>query len=143
MGPRRLLLPVTLLFAVLFLLGSITAPRQGAVRDRAAPEVAPAPLPERGGGETRTATIPEDGTVELRVGDLLELTVTSEELGSVEVEALGQIEPVGPDAPARFSFFAHRPGRSEVRLLGTGELLGEIVVLGPEDRPRATPSVEA
>jgi hypothetical protein len=142
MGLRRYLLPVTLLFATLFLLSSITAPRQATVPERGAPEVAPAPAPH-GGGETRTATMPEDGTVELQVGDLLELTVTSEELGTVEFAALGKVEAVGPDAPAHFSFYADRPGRSEVRMLGTGEILGEVVVLAPGDRPRAAPSVEA
>jgi len=144
MGLRRYLLPVTLFFAVLLLVSSVTAPRQSPVPDGPAPELVPPPAPPSGeGGRDREATMPEDATVELRVGDLLELTVVAEERGTVQVEALGDIEPVAPDAPARFSFYAARPGSYAVRMLDTDEVLGEIVVLGPEDRPRAAPSLEA
>ncbi len=143
MGLRRFLLPVTLFFAVLLLISSITAPRQSAVRDPAPPQFGQPAPPSGEQGRDREATMPEDTTVELRIGDLLELTVRSEERGSVQVAALGEVEPVAPDAPARFTFYAARPGTYEVRLLDTDEVLGEIVVLGPEDRPRAAPSVEA
>ncbi len=144
MGLRRFLLPVTLFFAVLLLITSITAPRESAVRDAPAPPQFGQPAPPSGeGGRDVEATMPDDTTVDLRVGDLLELTVTSEERGTVQVAALGEVEPVAPDAPARFTFYAARPGTYEVRLLDTDEVLGEIVVLGPEDRPRAAPSVEA
>jgi len=141
-GLRRYLLPVTLFFAVLLLVSSITAPRPAPVPEGPAPELAPAPPPGEG-GRNREATMPEDATVELRLGDLLELTVIAEERGTVQVEALGEVEPVAPDAPARFTFYAERPGTYAVRMLDTDEVLGEIVVLGPEDRPRAAPSLEA
>jgi hypothetical protein len=143
MGLRRFLLPVTLFFAVLLLISSITAPRESAVRDAAPPQFGrPAP-PDRSGGRDREATMPEDATVDLSGGDLLELTVVSEERGTVQVEALGEVEPVAPDAPARFTFYASRPGTYVVRMLDTDEVLGEIVVAGPEDRPRAAPTIEA
>ncbi len=143
MGLRRFLLPVTLFFAVLVLVTTITAPRETAVRDAAPPQFGQPAPPSGERGRDVVATMPEDTTVDLRVGDVLELTVRSTERGSVEVPVLGQIEPVGPDAPARFSFYAARPGRYPVRMLDTDEVLGEIVVLGPGDRPRAAPSVEA
>ncbi len=144
MGLRRFLLPVTLFFAVLLLISTITAPRQAAVRDQPAPPQFGQPAPPSGaGGRDREATMPEDATVDLSVGDLLELTVVSEERGTVQVEALGEVEPVAPDAPARFTFYASRPGTYVVRMLDTDEVLGEIVVAGPEDRPRAAPTIEA
>ena len=143
MGLRRFLLPLTLFFAVLLLISSITAPRQSPVREAPAPPQFGITPPSGEQGRNREATMPEDTTVELRVGDLLELTVLSEERGSVQVAALGEVEPVAPDAPAHFSFYAARPGTYEVRLVDTDEVVGEIVVLGPEDRPRAAPSIEA
>jgi hypothetical protein len=143
MGLRRYLLPVTLFFAVLVLVTTITAPRESPVRDDAPPQFGQPEPPSGERGRDVAATMPEDETVDLRVGDLLELTVRATERGTVEVPALGKIEPVGPDAPARFTFYASRPGRYPVRLLDTDEVLGEIVVLGPGDRPRAAPSIEA
>jgi hypothetical protein len=81
--------------------------------------------PEAG---TVAGTLPRDKVVRARVGDMVELTVTSTDPDSASVEEFGLTDGTSPGAPARFSFLADRAGRFEVRLLLTNERVGAVVV---------------
>src|SRR5918997_1236484 len=97
---RRLLVPVTVLFLVLLVLGSL-GPRDQATRTETTPATQ-APPPEAEPARTVEATLPEDGEVEARVGDLVTLTVESDAIGGVELPDFGESEPVSREAPAIF-----------------------------------------
>lgn len=81
-------------------------------------------------------SLPDDEVVRVRVGDVVELTVSSRRPDSVAIEELGLVKAVGPGAPARFSFLADRPGAYPVMLTISDERAGRIVV-------RAKPKREA
>jgi len=119
---RRLLVPVTLLFLVLLILGSL------APTDSTNTDTAPAP-PPADVTPTRTvqATLPGDD-VRARVGDLVTITVESQDVGGVEIPAFGQSEPVAPEAPALFDLLPTEPGRFPVRDANTGRQVGVLVV---------------
>lgn len=79
---------------------------------------------------TRTVDASTRGAerIELRVGDQLALTVRSGTADQVEIPALGQLEDVGPDAPARFDLLPQRPGAFGVRLLDARRTVARIKV---------------
>jgi hypothetical protein len=121
---RRLLVPVTLLFLALLILGSL-APTDSTRRGTPATDLPPADAtPPR----TVEATLP-GREVRARVGDLVTLTVESDTPGGVEVPAFGQLEPVSPEAPARFDLLPTASGRFPVRAVETGSELGMLVVV--------------
>ena len=67
----------------------------------------------------------------VRAGAHVILRVSARQSGSVEVPALGLIQPVEPDTPALFDLIAARPGRYDVNLLSTdaeSTRLGTLVV---------------
>jgi hypothetical protein len=66
--------------------------------------------------------------IRARRGDQLALTVRSRTGGQVEVPAFGLIEDVGRDDPARFDLLADRRGTFEVRLVGSGRVIGRVRV---------------
>jgi hypothetical protein len=68
--------------------------------------------------------------IELRLGDQLALTVRSGTADQVEIPALGQLEDVDSDAPARFDLLPQRPGAFEVRLLDARRTVARITVRG-------------
>jgi hypothetical protein len=125
---RRLLVPVTLLFLVLLILGSLTP------TDSTREDTSTTPPPRASGSPPRTveATLP-GREVRARVGDLVTLTVEADEIGGVELPAFGESEPVAPGSPAIFDVLPTEPGRFPVRSAGTGEELGVLVV--DEARP--------
>src|SRR5215210_5932331 len=120
---RRLLVPVTLLFLVLLILGSLTPSDSTRTGTSTTPPAAPGAARPR----TVEATLP-GRDVRARVGDLVTLTVESEEVGGVEVPAFGESEPVAPGSPAIFDLLPTEPGRFVVRSAGTGAELGALVV---------------
>jgi hypothetical protein len=120
---RRLLIPVTLLFLALLILGSLTPP-DSARRDTTSTAVPP---PSSTPPRTVEATLP-GREVRARVGDLVTLTVESEAPGGVEVPAFGETEPVSPESPALFDFLPTEPGRYPVRAVETGSEIGVLVV---------------
>jgi hypothetical protein len=67
-------------------------------------------------------------TVRVRPGDQLSLTVRSRTGGQIEVPAFGLVEDVGRADPARFDLLAERKGVFEVRLVGSGRVIGRIAV---------------
>ena len=120
---RRLLIPVAVLFLVL-LLGSIGANQ--ATRDDLATTPGPPPTARTVG--TVEATMPSAKEVRARVGDLVTLTVESDEPGGVEIPAFGESEPVAPQAPAVFDVMPTEAGRYRVQSAETGAEIGELVV---------------
>jgi hypothetical protein len=127
---RRLLVPVTVLFLVLLVLGSI-GPRDQATRPETTPTT-PAPPPGAQATRTVEGTLPADEEVEARVGDLVTLTVESDEIGGVQLPDFGETEPVSPEAPAIFDLLPTEPGRYEVVSAETGEEIGALVVAEQE-----------
>jgi hypothetical protein len=122
---RRLLLPVTVLFLVLLVLGSIGADDQATRKDFA---TNPGPPPGARTVGTVEATMPAAKEVRARVGDLVTLTVEADEPGGVEIPAFGETEPVGPEAPAVFDILPTEAGRYPVRSTETGAEIGTLVV---------------
>jgi hypothetical protein len=120
---RRLLIPVTLLFLVLLILGSLTP------SDTTRTGTSTSPIPPSNATPPRTveATLP-GRDVRARVGDLVTLTVESDGIGGVEVPAFGESEPVAPGSPAIFDLLPTEPGRYVVRSAGTGAEIGALVV---------------
>jgi hypothetical protein len=120
---RRLLVPVTLLFLVLLILGSLTP------TDSTQTDTSTTPPPPRDVRPTRTieATLPGKD-VRAQVGDLVNLTVTSDVPGGVEMPAFGESAPVAPNAPAMFDVLPTQPGRYVVLAMGSGRQIGALVV---------------
>jgi hypothetical protein len=128
---RRFLLLVAVLMGLTALAASV-APREPLLRDRTQRTATPTP--------TATAeTVAENRTEELAVstseppaklvvpeGQLVELTVSGDEIDSVQVRY--QIEPIDPDAPAQFTIFADRPGRYPITLVDAERRVGTLVV---------------
>ncbi len=124
---RRLLIPVALLFLVLLILGSLTPGTSTRTDTSTTPTTAASGPPPR----TVDATLPKDGEVVARVGDLVNLTVESTEPGGVEFPDFGESEPVAPDAPAIFNVLPTQAGRFEVVSTDSGKTIGVLVVEDP------------
>jgi hypothetical protein len=72
--------------------------------------------------------------VELYVGEELQLTVTSHLLDQISIPELGEVEPVSPDAAAKFDLLLDQPGDYAVRLVDENRLVGRLRV-NPGARP--------
>ena len=120
---RRLLLIFAFMLLVIGLAGGFAPREEQAVK----PPDRPAVAPGAGEGVVR-GDLPEDETVEARVGDLVELTVTARGPDSVAIAGLGLTEGVAPGAPAQLSFLADRPGRFPVSLTLSDRRVGSVVV---------------
>jgi hypothetical protein len=125
--PRR----VTLVFAALVALGAvvvIAVPRSEPVDD-------PTPRTMPKGsivGRAVRGRLPRDKVVRARVGELVDLTVTSRVPDSAAIDAFGLVDATDRDAPARFSFLADHPGSFDVTLqLGKRRTVGRVVVTEP------------
>lgn len=122
---------VTILFAGLLALSvivSIAVPRPEPIDDPTPRTVA---APPSGGVLTAavSGTLPRDKIIRAKVGELIELTVTSPGPDSVSIEAFGLTDSADPRAPAQFSFLADRRGNFDVKLtLGEGKTVGRLVV---------------
>ena len=66
--------------------------------------------------------------VRARVGDQLQLRVTSQRSGTVELHGLGPTEDVGARQPAHFDVLLRDDGSYPVRFLGTEQTIAEIRV---------------
>jgi hypothetical protein len=125
---RRFLILVAVLMGLTALAASV-APRQPVVRDRGA---AATPTPAPAGTATLVTVEKELSTaggpdrVIVREGDVVELTVSGPERGSVMV--LGRIDTIHPESPARFSLLAGEPGVYPIELLEDGRRLGTLVI---------------
>lgn len=134
MALRRFLL-VTALF--LFALAFVSALTASPPEDRA--EKPAFTRPSSPPPTTKGVIGRRDGParVQARVGDIVELTVRSEQRADVvEVGDLGLDAPVEPGIPAEFEFLADRAGRFPVRSTLDGRQLGVLLVTssGPARR---------
>jgi hypothetical protein len=79
---------------------------------------------------TRTIDAGDDERVAIAIerGDQLELTVRAGRTDLVEIDGLGELEDVTPDAPAHFDLLPREPGIYVVRMLDAGRTLGSIEV---------------
>lgn len=96
-----------------------------------------AAAPKRLASEGRTvekridAAAKESKTIRIALGDHLVLEVASNRAGTVEIPALGELEDVEPGTPAHFDLLPYRESAYDVRMVGSGRLLGQIVVTPP------------
>jgi hypothetical protein len=125
--PRR----VAVVFAALLALGVVVL----IVVPRSEPADDPTPRTVPKGNDVRDAvrgTLPRDKVVRAKVGELVDLTVTSRVPDSAAIDAFGLAEATDRDAPARFSFLADRQGSFDVTLqLGKEKTVGRVVVSEP------------
>jgi hypothetical protein len=136
---RRLLLLIALLLVMLAVAnavaprgergsstGTLTGPRTG-------PSLPAQAQPGTESGGTVTATL-RAGTagrprvVRARLGDLVDLSVAADVVGTVQVGGYDLLEPVDPAAPAEFHLFADRAGSFDVSLLETGAVIGRLLI---------------
>jgi hypothetical protein len=76
---------------------------------------------------------PEKVTVvPVKLGDQLPLLVRARKADLVEIPALGLLEPVAPNAPARFDVLATATGGYGVRLVNADRIVARIEVTKPE-----------
>ena len=149
MAARRLVILMVALLAASALAAALAPePRERDEEQETTAEqtVAP-PAAESERGHLVSATLDADaekpGTVELERGDQLALTVRSVLPGQVEIPALGLLDYVDPDAPARFDLLVEQVGRLEVRLVEPPRTIGTIAVGGQESEPEAGEGAQA
>ena len=70
--------------------------------------------------------------VRIRLGDQLELRVTSPRPDQVEIPRLGELEDVDPDAPAHFDLLPFEVGSYPVRLVEADRTIGRVEVKPPQ-----------
>ena len=83
------------------------------------------PLAIRVGADRKVVVVP------MEVGDQLPLTVRSKASDQLEIAALGLLEPVSPEAPARFDILATAPGTYGMRLVEADDVVARIEVSKP------------
>jgi hypothetical protein len=136
---RRLLVPVTLLFLVLLILGSL------APTDSTREDTTPTPPPPADTPPPRTVEVTLPGQeARAQVGDLVTLTVESDAIGGVSLPDFGETEPVAPGSPALFDVLPTVAGRFPVRDAVTGKQIGVLVVDEADEpaEPETTPAPE-
>lgn len=121
MNARRLLISLAVLLGLLAFASALAPSPDQAEK----PVIRPA---NAGESEVVDARLPRDKPVRARVGDLVELTVTTTEPETVQFPALADVEVAEPASPARFSFYADRPGRFPVLFSDSNEEAGVIEV---------------
>jgi plastocyanin len=130
---RRLLVLMAVLLGLTALVTAL-APRPTAVSPRPSesgrsnPEsTASAPAPGASRVVTRTVDAASGVTparVRARAGDTIRLAVRGKLLDTVELQGLDEIEPLAPEAPARFEFLAETPGEHAIVLLDADRRVG-------------------
>ncbi len=106
------------------------APPGGAARGDDRPEI----QAEKG---VVVGELPRNEVIRAQVGDIVELSVTSDRPDSVEIEALSLTDAVDRGAPARFSFLATEPASALVRYTVAGKVAGRLVITMKEGTARA------
>jgi hypothetical protein len=137
---RRLLVLFAVLLGLTALVTSLaprpTTPRPGIVQQTPSPTATPSPEPPATSSRRIEQTISADpghprSRVKARVGDVLALTVRGDVLDGVEIEELGELEPIEPGSPARFEVLLERRGELRVSLVDAERLIGLVEVAGP------------
>ena len=123
---RRLLIALALLMAITALAAGL-APRESPLRETPAPT---SPALSQAAAEPVEKTLDaqaDDQTVEARVGQIVRITVNSDELDSVSLDDIGT-ETADPESPAIFEVLADVPGTYPIELLQAERQIGQLVV---------------
>ena len=69
-------------------------------------------------------------TINAQAGDVVEITVTGNELAVVQILDLGLTKTIDPSVPGKFTIFADRSGTFPITLLESGRTIGVLQVSG-------------
>jgi hypothetical protein len=140
MVARRLLILLLVLLGISTLaaaLAPVKSPNDAKTTETTTTATTPAAPPPKSAGLFKY-TIDADSkklkVVELYVGEELQLTVTSHLLDQISIPELGEVEPVSPDAAAKFDLLLDEAGDYAVRLVDENRLVGRLQV-NPGARP--------
>lgn len=124
MAPRRALTLLFLLLVTVTVIGSTSAPR----RD---PDPGAVPAPAGAPAEQVTGRLPADRTITARVGQVVNVEVTSLQPDTAEIARLGLKAPVGPGLEGTaITLVADVPGRFAVTV-GLGRTRVGVLVIKP------------
>jgi hypothetical protein len=134
---RRLLILLAVLLGLTALAAGV------APRERADTGTAPAVPSTPGTGaptplERTIRTSSQGERIDVRVGQIVVITVEGDALETVSLEEYGN-EPVEPASPARFEILADVPGTYAIELLGSGREIGTLVVSDSDEEPAPGP----
>ena len=123
---RRLLIALAVLMAITALAAGV-APRESPLNegDQTATPAAASPAPEP--VEEVLDAQAEGQRVEAERGQIVRITVRSDELDTVSLEDVG-IETTEPDSPAIFELLADVPGSYGIDLLEAGRRIGTLEI---------------
>ncbi len=139
MIPRRLLTVMLLLLVGLVIASAVAPPPEDEGEETArtstsqatttTPTTAPEPDPDPAADADGVAgVLPRDKTVSARPGEPIDLRVTSGEPVTIEIPALGAMQPAAPEAPAQFVVAFDENGRYDVRDLEADRSVGTVVI---------------
>ena len=145
MIPRRLLTVMLLLLVGLVIASAVAPPPEDEGDETArtstsqatttAPTTPADPDPEpaddapvAADGEGVAGVLPRDKTVSARPGEAVTLQVTAKEAATIEIPALGAMQPAAPQAPAQFVVAFDTAGRYDVRDLEADRSVGTVVI---------------
>jgi hypothetical protein len=143
MAARRLLILMLVLLAVSTLAAALVPPQNGDDTTSSKSRTRATETGRSGEGPkppgrlvSRTIRVAPHGVarVNVRLGDQLALAVRSGVADEVAIPALGQLEALTPEAPARFDLLPERTGVFEVRLVEAKRVIGRIAVRPQEPR---------
>ena len=121
LSPRRIAISMALLVAMLIVLAGSSTREQGA-------DIPVPPATATAAGDVVQGSLPADGTVRAREGDVVRITVQAPQSDVAEIPALAVRTPVGPGLDVPLEVVADQPGRFGVVLRYSGERVGELVV---------------
>ena len=125
---RRLLIALALLMVITALAAAL-APRRSSLSETPTPT---SPAVAQAAAEPVEKTLDaqaDDQRIDAKVGQIVRITVNTDELDSVELGDLGT-ETADPESPAHFEILADTPGTYPITLLQAERQIGELVVSG-------------
>ncbi|MEJ7893118.1 MAG: hypothetical protein WKF94_10800 [Solirubrobacteraceae bacterium] len=125
---RRLLMFAVILLVVTAISTALAPPPQPTSPPPVATDAPSSARASRNVARTIDASRQNPTTVEVEAGDLLTLTVSSDEAGAVELRELGQVKVIDPTTDAVFDVLPTQPGRYAVVLLGSERTVGTVRV---------------
>jgi hypothetical protein len=131
---RRLVILMLVLLGVSTIAAALVPVERDAGTEGTTTTPTPAEKRDAGGElvlESIDAQAKDPQVIRIELGDQLDLRVTSRRNDQVEIPRVGELEDVGPDAPARFDLLPFEAGDYVVRLVEAGRRIGRIEV-----RPR-------
>ena len=125
---RRLLIALAVLMVITALAAGL-APRESALdSDSPSPSATAGEVAQEPVMQTLDAQA-DDQRVEAKVGQIVRIVVTSDELDTVSMADVG-FETTEPDSPARFELLADVPGTYPIELLEADRQIGELEITG-------------